>query len=224
MKHITIAVDHLRESSEVTARLRERGATITLDNLPVGDFRVSTRCTVLCVSAVDLARWTAEREIFRRITNLKKSVREPVVIVEGELPVNGGSPSRSAMRGALAFVAVHNRVPVLFAEDAAATADWLYAMATQVQIGMGESVDAQVSATPPSGNGQGVPGDEELPPSDRILRLLPGIGDEHARALIEHFGNLRGIFSADVRELGKIGGIGPKRAKRIVAFLEGRDH
>ena len=50
------------------------------------------------------------------------------------------------------------------------------------------------------------------------LSLIPNIGDIHAKALINHFGNAKAIFSAGKKELEALEGIGTIRANSIKNF------
>ncbi len=50
------------------------------------------------------------------------------------------------------------------------------------------------------------------------LGMVPNIGDIHAKALINHFGNAEGIFSARKKELEALEGIGTIRAASIKSF------
>jgi DNA processing protein len=50
------------------------------------------------------------------------------------------------------------------------------------------------------------------------LSLIPNIGDIHAKALINHFGNAKAIFSAGKKELEALDGIGTIRANSIKNF------
>jgi DNA processing protein len=50
------------------------------------------------------------------------------------------------------------------------------------------------------------------------LSLIPNIGDVHAKALINHFGDARSIFKAKKKELENIEGIGYIRASSIKEF------
>ena len=50
------------------------------------------------------------------------------------------------------------------------------------------------------------------------LTLVPNIGDVHAKALVNHFGNAEAIFSARKKELEALEGIGTIRANSIKSF------
>jgi Fanconi anemia group M protein len=192
-------------------------------NLLAGHYRITNRCAVLHITATEFGEWIARKEIFRRIVELKRVVPEPVVIVEGKKPADAPGPSPDAVRGALAFVAVHNRVPVLFSVTPKETADLIYAMANQIQNGMGEGVESPVTVEGiPAGregdNGNGRPA--TLKPWEQIMQLVPEVGPKTAQAMLQRFESLRGVFSASAKELTKIEGLGPRKAKKIAAFFE----
>ncbi|MGH2564045.1 MAG: helix-hairpin-helix domain-containing protein, partial [Ginsengibacter sp.] len=50
------------------------------------------------------------------------------------------------------------------------------------------------------------------------LTLVPNIGDIHAKALINHFGEASSIFSARKKDLEALEGIGTIRANSIRTF------
>ena len=52
------------------------------------------------------------------------------------------------------------------------------------------------------------------------LTLIPNIGDVHAKALINHFGNAEAIFNAPKKELDALDGIGIVRANSIKNFKD----
>jgi DNA processing protein len=52
------------------------------------------------------------------------------------------------------------------------------------------------------------------------ISLVPGIGDVHARALINHFGDARTVFNSPAKKLEKLEGIGKQRASAISKFRD----
>lgn len=233
VKRLTIIADNLLGDAPVVRLLQSRDVQVTPANLTAGHYLITDKCAILHVYTEEFARWTAEKTLFRRITEFKRTVGEPVVIIEGRQPIDANLVSPSALRGALAFVAVHNRVPVLFTADENETADLIFAMANMAQNGMGQTVgvpsetpataeaEAQAPVEVSGGNGETVPED----PADlveHIVRLIPDVGPVTARALIKRFGNLRTLFATTSNDLTKIDGIGPKKAKKIAAFFAGK--
>lgn len=240
MRQLSIQAETLSAGSPVAQQLIERGVQVQAANLTAGNYLITGTCAILHVSLADFSNWIANKTIFRRITEFKRAVKEPVVLIEGV--ANGErTVSPSALRAALAFVAVHNRVPVLFSSDVKESADLIYAMVNQVQNGMGLTLDATSVASVESvaeaaksegdavhddygnGNGNGNASNTIVTLPERIVQMIPEIGPLTARALLKRFGNLRGVFSANVQDLIKIEGIGPKKAKKIASFFSRRD-
>lgn len=236
MRQLSILAETLSAASPVAQHLSERGVQVTPANLPAGTYAVSGACVIQHLSRAEFTRWVADKTIFRRITELKRAVSEPVLIVEG---VENGerTVSTAALRGALAFVAVHNRVPVLFASDPRDSADMIYAMVNQLQNGMGVTLESPPAApmdniapaedapdhNESNGNGNGAAPVDSATATEQIVRMIPEIGPVTARALLKRFGSLRGVFAANAQDLTKVDGIGPKRAKKIVAFFSRRE-
>jgi excinuclease ABC subunit C len=54
------------------------------------------------------------------------------------------------------------------------------------------------------------------------LEDIPGIGDRRRRALLAHFGGLKGVQSAAIDEIAKVEGISDKIAERIYRHLHGQ--
>jgi DNA processing protein len=52
------------------------------------------------------------------------------------------------------------------------------------------------------------------------LTLVPNIGDVHAKALINYFGDALSVFKAKKKDLDNLEGIGPVRAKSIIGFRD----
>lgn len=236
MRQLSIQAETLSAGSPVAQQLIARGVSVQSANLNAGNYLITGTCAILHLPIAEFCSWISNKTIFRRITEFKRAVKEPVVIIEGHL--NGERLiSPSALRGALAFVAVHNRVPILFSADASESADLIYAMVNQVQNGMGMTLDASNAASSEpigvpaerlhegNGNGNGHQDGEaswiNLP--EKIVQMVPEIGPLTARALLKRFGNLKGVFSANVQDLTKIEGIGPKKAKKIASFFSRRD-
>jgi len=53
-----------------------------------------------------------------------------------------------------------------------------------------------------------------------ILSGFPGVDTVTSRALLTEFGTLENIFSADIKDLQHVKGVGPKIAGRIKRLLE----
>ncbi len=53
------------------------------------------------------------------------------------------------------------------------------------------------------------------------LEQIPGVGSGRRKALLKHFGSVKGVRGATIEQLGEVEGLGPAVAERIHAFLHG---
>ena len=232
MKSLTVLVDTPTSQHPVTQLLRDKGVQVTQSNLKIEQMRVTDRCGIWFLTGEEFAHYIGDKSIYRRVNEFKKSVPEPIVLVEGN-PMNyRNGVSGPAIRSAIAFVTLTNRIPVLIGEDTAEVAELIYVMSNQAQNGMGMSISESAPKEPApahaggNGNGNGSNGNGHRPKDlselqEYILESLPDVGPSTAKALLKKYGNLRAVFGASPKELTRIPGIGPKKAKRLAAFLSG---
>ena len=229
MKTLTLVVDNLAANSFVAEDLKSRGVRVVESNLKFGQYRVTDQCTVWHLSAAELAGMTADRTIYRKIPEFKRSTPEPIVLVEGNPMAMREKVSPTGMRAAFTFLALHNRIPVLTAADAAEAAELVYFMLSQAQNGMGMTISEtpaeETPATDSDSNGKnggnGVKPEDPIQLQEYILTAVPEVNAATAKAMLEKFGSLRAIFAASAKDLTAFPGIGPKRAKKIAGFFAG---
>lgn len=234
MKTLTIVVDNLAATSFVTGQLRDRGVHVVESNLKFGQYRVTDRCTVWHLSAAELAHMTADRTIYRKIPEFKRSTPEPIILVDGDPMAVQEKISPAGMRAAFTFLALHNRIPVLTAKDPAEAAELIYFMISQAQNGMGmtltETPIEEVTVDEPANGSNGGNGsngrngsrpEDPLELQEYILTSVPELNATAAKAMIEKYGSLKAVFAASAKDLTAFPGIGPKRAKKIAGFFAG---
>jgi len=230
VKPLTVLVDTPTFAHPVAQLLRDKGANVVQSNLKLEQMRVTDRCGIWFLTGEEFVRYVGDKSIYRRVNDFKKSVPEPIVLVDGDPLEHRNGVSAAAIRGAIAFVALSNRIPVLIGSSTNEAAELIYVMANQAQNGMGMAMSDAASPAGDqvagNGNGNGANGNggrpsdpAELP--EYILTSLPDVGPATAKALLKKYGNLRSVFSASQKELTRIPGIGPKKAKRLAAFLSG---
>jgi len=230
VKTLTIVVDNLVANSAIAEQLRSRNVHVVESNLKFGQYRVTDRCTVWHLPAAELAHMAADRTIYRKIPEFKRSTPEPIIIIDGDPMATDEKISRTGMRAAFTFLALHNRIPVLAAKDTDEAAEFIYFMISQAQNGMGmtltetpaEETTAEVPSNGNNGNGHnGSRPSDPLELQEYILTSVPEVSPAVAKAMIEKFGSLRAVFAASAKDLTSFPGIGPKRAKKIAAFFAG---
>ena len=231
MKTLTLIVDSYSSNVTVTDLLKGKGIAIVETSMKSGQYMTTDSCVIWHMTSAELARMTADKSVFRRVLEFKRSVSEPIVLVEGDPLAHSDLVSPGALRGALSFIAVHNRVPILTASNTNDVVEMIYVMTNQAQNGMGLTLTepaAAESVAPdePAENARGGNGNGSLPkePGERqeyILRAIPEVGPATAKAMIKKYGTLRAVFSASAKDLTQVEGIGQKKAKKIAEFIDG---
>ncbi|MEW5876122.1 MAG: ERCC4 domain-containing protein [Candidatus Zixiibacteriota bacterium] len=234
VKELTVIVDNAAAGSEVTQHLRGKDVNVVESYLKAGQYRVTDQCVIWHLTAEAFNALIADRTLYRRIPELKRTIPEPILIIEGDLLANLGKISQSTLRGALAFVTMHNRLPLLTAADAREVAEMVYIMANQGQKGMGlansedvrdPEITVETARDNPANGKNGGKGGNGHPPTDPaelqeyILRTIPNVTPAAARAMLKKFGSLRAICTASAKDLSPLEGIGPSKAKKIAGFL-----
>ena len=230
MKTLSLIADSYSANDTILRFLKEKGISIVETSLKWGQYMITDSCVVYHMTSAELARMTADKTVFRRILDFKRSAPEPIVIVEGDLLSHSDTVSIGALRGALSFIAMHNRVPILTAATLNDVAEMIYIMTNQAQNGMGMTLSEPAPAeTAPvaetteklrGGNGHAPKDPGEL--QEYIVRAIPEVGPATAKAMIKQYGTLRAVFSASAKDLTQVEGIGQKKAKKIVDFLDGK--
>lgn len=233
MKPPTIIVDNHAADSAIARQLREKDAHVIASHLKGGQYRVTDQCVIWHLTAEEFNGLVADRSIYRRIPEFKRAAAEPILLIEGDPMDHLDRVKPGTLRGALAFVTMHNRVPILAAADEREVTELIFIMANQGQNGMGltnnETIPAFEGGESPQDNGEpanGKNGGHERPTDpaelqEYILRTIPNVTPAAARAMLKKFGSLRAICAASARDLSPLEGIGPGRAKKIAGFLSG---
>lgn len=230
MKTLTLIVDGYSSNNTIVQSLKEKGLSIVETSLKWGQYMITDSCVIYHMTSAELARLTADKTIFRRILDFKRTAPEPIVIVEGDPLGHSEIVSKGALRGALSFIAMHNRVPVLTAADVNDVAEMIYIMTNQAQNGMGMTLsepapmetpaETNASEKPSGGNGSLPKEPAEL--REYIVRAIPEIGPSTAKAITRKYDSLRALFSTSAKDLTTVEGIGQKKARKIVEFLDGK--
>lgn len=173
--------------------------------LPCGDYCLGDALGVERKTAADLARSIIDGRLFRQIGSLRRSYRRPILLVEGLC--DGAAVvgvSWPALRGALVNVSVSFGVPVLRSTDAGDSAALIATAARQLC----DPLDIPYVR----------PGYRPAGWRRRalyILQGLPGIGPRRARALLEQFGSVAAVVTADASALADVAGIGDAVARSV---------
>lgn len=188
--------------------LRQLGASVQVERLPAGDYRVGGGALVERKSVRDLHLTLAAGRLFRQLGDVRTSCESPFLLVEGPR-LDHGPLGQNAVRGAL-LTALELGVMVLRSEDRADSALWLFRLAARRQRDR-RPPPRPLYAQRPKARVDHAP--------EAILAAVPALSTHSARALLRHFGSVERIFNATSDELQQVPGIGPVRAERLLGAL-----
>jgi ERCC4-type nuclease len=233
MDTFKIIISTRLKGSQVAEVLEELGTEVKYVTLRRGDFVLADQFGIMYIGKDEFVERIKKRTIYRDILEFKREFASPVVLIEGEDPFHDASLDLATIQGVVLFASVLNRVPILTTMNNDETAQMIFMIAAQAGSGLlwqrvMPTKEGSVLNPPPippavpgdndNGNGNGH-GD----PRVSIIANLPDVGPSLAEGLLKHFGSLSRLFAADVKTLRKVEGIGPKRAEKIYAFLNGSE-
>ncbi|WP_299266511.1 DEAD/DEAH box helicase [Halorientalis sp.] len=207
------------EAVEVVADQRELDSTIArdlstrngietrLETLAVGDYVLSDRVVVERKTVGDFLDTLTggDRSMFEQVGDATRHYARPVVIVEGEDLYGERNVHPNAIRGALTSLVVDFGASILRTDDEDDTADLLEVIATREQ----EQDDREVSV-------HGEKQSKTLPEQQEyVVASIAEVGPVTARALLEQFGTVEAVMTANKADLQEVDGVGAVTAERI---------
>ncbi|KAB1187144.1 MULTISPECIES: DEAD/DEAH box helicase [Haloferax] len=205
---VEIVVDQRELDSHIARTLSKRDdLTTRLETLAVGDYILSDRVAVERKSVSDFLDTLTggDRSLFEQIADLTRHYARPLLIVEGRGLYEERNIHPGAIRGALSSVAVDFGVSVLFTEDEDDTAEMLATIATREQTDRERSVSVH-------GGKSAKTLDEQ---QEYVVSAIADIGPVTARTLLEAFGSVEAVMTANEDDLQDVRGVGKVTAERI---------
>jgi len=204
-----VVVDQRELDSSIAKDLSRRDGVVTrLETLAVGDYVLSDRVVVerkTVADFLDTLTGDDERSLFAQVKDAARYYARPVVVIEGEGLYSERGVHPNAVRGAIASLAVDFGASVLRTADPEETADLLEVVARREQ----EADDREVSV-------HGEKGGKTLTErQEYVVSSVAEVGPVTARALLEHFGSVEAVMTADGATLRAVDGVGEVTAERI---------
>jgi Fanconi anemia group M protein len=144
--------------------------------------------------------------LFEQAAKLCETYPSPVIGVVGK---KFERLNPRALEGAIVSLLVDYRLPVMFFETEEKLADFIYAIAFREQLGDKRVASLQTAKKPAKLSSL----------QQFIVESLPGIGPTTAKTLLQHFGTVENVFTADEDELEAVEGIGEKSSRTIRRLL-----
>ncbi|WP_416838174.1 DEAD/DEAH box helicase [Haloferax sp. DFSO52] len=205
---VEIVVDQRELDSHIARTLSKRDdLTTRLETLAVGDYILSDRVAVERKSVSDFLDTLTggDRSIFEQVADLTRHYARPLLIIEGRGLYEERNIHPGAIRGAISSVAVDFGVSVLFTEDEDDTAEMLATIATREQTDRERSVSVH-------GGKSAKTLDEQ---QEYVVSAIADIGPVTARTLLEAFGSVEAVMTANEDDLQEVRGVGKVTAERI---------
>lgn len=193
---VTLVADAAQKGNAILTALGDKKVRVVYANLQVGDYQITDNVYVTYMTTDGFMRGLTDKRLYRQVLELKRAAPEPVLLVEGPsvFEVEGANPY--LINGALAFISVLNRIPVLFSEGPEESADLLFMATNQMQFGLGYEVHAE---------DQKARKREFREIQQDVLSALPGLGPNAIKALLKQHGSLKQIFSLTAPDLTEAG-------------------
>lgn len=204
-RRISIVLDDREQAGAVPIELECAGIfDVEIRRLKVGDYLVDGRFLFERKTLPDLVASIASGRLFAQTLRLAQTngVR-PALILEGTSQSLQGSGMRwEAIQGALVTVALFIGLPVLRTRSPRETVRTFEFAALQAH---------SLASGALARRGRRPKGKAAL--QRYLLQGLPGVGPERAARLIERFGSVEGVLTADARALESVPGIGRRTAR-----------
>ncbi|HVP24983.1 MAG TPA: DEAD/DEAH box helicase [Methanomicrobiales archaeon] len=199
-----VTADDRETSSRVVEHLSKLGARLQVRRLEQGDYLAGDRILIERKTARDFVDTLVERDLFGQIRELASASARPVLIIEGGDIHTARNVNPSAIRGALAAIAVDLGVSIFFTKDERDTAEMIFTLARREEGDRGER------KVHPYKSYRSLKEQQEY-----ILASFPSVGLRNARLLLSHFGSVKAVLDADPATLMAVKGIGEKTARQI---------
>lgn len=202
----TIVVDDREAGSRVVEVLRARSdVRIEIERLTLGDYRIDDTLLVERKTLPDLVASIKDGRLFGQGCRLAGAPLWTALILEGtakDLAAYG--MRREAIQGALITLTLFLGIPLLRSLNPEESVRlMLYASRQHRRL-----VDGPLPRRGRRPRGK-------FRVQTRLLQGLPGIGPERARRLLDVFGSVEAVMTAEVQELQAVSGIGAGTAEAI---------
>ncbi len=179
---------------EVIDQLKSLGVVVNELSLEVGDFVCSENKIVIeRKSHSDFVSSIIDGRLFEQSRIMKENFEIPIVIVEG---FSNREMNDNAFKAALASLIVDYGVTILNTSSPADTAKIIYWIVEKEQTENKMQLSFKVGKKPK---------DEKIR-QEFVLSSFPGVSVKTARKLLENFGTIKNVLSANKIELEKVVG------------------
>lgn len=169
------------------------------------DYRINNHIVVERKTTKDFVVSIIDGRLFSQASRLKRHTETPFMAIEGiDLFHTGYKVDRQAIKGAIVSLSVSWQIPLIFSRTPCGTAEILI-MAGMHDTQCGNDLLKRVGRKPKRIQTRKL----------YMLQGLPGIGPRTAKRMLEYFGSIEKVFTANEKELAGVEGIGKKKAVKM---------
>jgi DNA excision repair protein ERCC-4 len=207
---VPVIVDMREKQSLVFSELVSLGVSVSREKLEAGDFVVRS-LVVERKSFSDFVSSILDRRLFVQLRDFSQCDFSLLIIENFDFSYSGRL-HESVVRSTLLSITTKYLIPIIYTSDERDTTLFLFGAAKRSEKKKGGAVSFRVSKRP-----------KRVVDQKRfILESFPGIGPPLASRLVELFGSLRKVFSADDAQLSEIKGFNECKRKNFFFFVGSR--
>lgn len=205
---VVVMADDREQSGECVQALRELGTVLHCQRLPVADFVCSERVAIERKTAPDFESSVIDGRLFAQAAELKANFASPLLTIVGN---DFERLDKKAWHGALLCLAVDFNLPIFFLESERALAEFIHSVGFREQLRPAREERLRFEKRSLDGSQS----------KQFVVESLPGVGPGLAKSLLEHFGSVENVFTAEQEELLEVQGIGAEKAAAIRKVVSG---
>src|SRR5712691_1151631 len=202
---VRVVVDVHEAKSGIAEMLAEFGASVERASLPAGDYAVGAETLIERKRVLDLHAAVLKGRLWPQLGKLRAACAFPYLLLEGS-DIDRGPLHHNAVRG-VCLAVIDQGIALLRSGYQRDSALWIHRLAVRCQQ-LEPAAERPAYAQRPRPK----PGDEA---AEALLASVPGISTSSARALLERFGSVAAVVTADRADWLAVPGIGPERARAL---------
>ena len=203
---IVIEVDRRERDVGIIEVLRAKEGVVVEERcLSIGDYLINKHIAVERKTTKDFVLSIIDGRLFSQASRLKRYAEIQFMVVEGMgLFHTGCEIDPQAIKGAIVSLSISWQIPLIFSKTPRGTAEILI-MAGIHDVKYCNDTLKRMGRKPKRMQTRKL----------YLLQGLPGIGPRMAKRMLEYFGTVEKVFTADEQKLICVEGIGKKKAAKI---------
>lgn len=197
-----------REDEFIKETLIHLGAEVEIQTLSIGDFICSENTVIERKTKHDLEASIIDGRLFEQLKRLKETFECVIILVEGTKSAE--RININALKGAQAAIMTDYGASLIFTKDKQETADIVFSIAKHEQTAKKQRIRIKAHKKAHSLGEQ----------QRAVIEALPLVGPQLAIDLLDHFGSIENIISADEKDLAEVNNMGKKKAQILKHIFE----